>query len=209
MNENFFDEDYYERGAETGKSLYSHYRWIPELTIPMCHHIVQYCGIDKNDTVLDFGCAKGYVTYGLRLLGCDAHGVDISKYSISKAPKEIEEHLTLIEPYGNFPKEKYTWGICKDILEHIPYDGIEKQLKIIHQHCDNIFVIVPLGDGEKYYIDSYEYDKSHYIREELEWWHSKVHEAGYANVKSTYDLGPFKKNWNFDKNGNGMIIGSV
>ena len=42
------------------------------------------CGIDRNDTVLDFGCAKGYVTYGLRLLGCNAHGVDISKYSISK-----------------------------------------------------------------------------------------------------------------------------
>ena len=31
----YFDEDYYERGAETGKSLYSHYRWMPELTIPM------------------------------------------------------------------------------------------------------------------------------------------------------------------------------
>ena len=38
----YFDEDYYERGAETGKSLYSHYRWMPELTIPMCHHIAKY-----------------------------------------------------------------------------------------------------------------------------------------------------------------------
>ena len=109
----------------------------------------------------------------------------------------------------NFPKEKYTWGICKDILEHIPYDGIEKQLKIIHQHCDNIFVIVPLGDGEKYYIDSYEYDKSHYIREELEWWHSKVHNQDTLMSNLHMILDHLKRIGIFDKNGNGMIIGSV
>ena len=40
--EEYFNEDYYERGAETGKSLYSHYRWMPELTIPMCQNIVMY-----------------------------------------------------------------------------------------------------------------------------------------------------------------------
>ena len=40
----YFNEDYYERGAETGKSLYSHYRWMPELTIPMAHHLARYIG---------------------------------------------------------------------------------------------------------------------------------------------------------------------
>ena len=35
-----------------------------------------------------------------------------------------------------------------------------------------------------------------------------LQEVGYSNVRSTYDLGPFKKNWNFEKRGNGMIIGN-
>ena len=48
----YFDEDYYERGAETGKSLYSHYRWMPELTIPMCHHIAKYLELKETDKVL-------------------------------------------------------------------------------------------------------------------------------------------------------------
>ena len=56
----FFDENYYERGAETGKSLYSHYRWMPELTIPMCHHIAKYLELKETDKVLDFGCAKDF-----------------------------------------------------------------------------------------------------------------------------------------------------
>ena len=47
----YFDEDYYERGAETGKSLYSHYRWMPELTIPMCHHIAKYLELKETDKV--------------------------------------------------------------------------------------------------------------------------------------------------------------
>ena len=54
FNENeYFNEDYYERGAETGKSLYSHYRWIPELTIPMCHHIARYMNLGDDDKVLE------------------------------------------------------------------------------------------------------------------------------------------------------------
>ena len=48
----FFDENYYERGAETGKSLYSHYRWMPELTIPMCHHIAKYLELKVDNSLL-------------------------------------------------------------------------------------------------------------------------------------------------------------
>ena len=48
----YFNEDYYERGAETGKSLYSHYRWMPELTIPMAHHIAKYMEHHKHQHVI-------------------------------------------------------------------------------------------------------------------------------------------------------------
>ena len=91
FNENeFFNEDYYERGAETGKSLYSHYRWIPELTLPMCHHIALYTKLTNKQKILDFGCAKGYTVHGLRMLGYKAFGVDVSEYAVMKAPEETK-----------------------------------------------------------------------------------------------------------------------
>ena len=107
-------------------------------------------------TVCDFGCAKGYLVYALQLLGYDSYGVDISEYAISKAPKEVNGHVTCIEPLAEFGF--YDWIICKDILEHIPYEDIDSQLMMLRNSCKKMMVMVPLGDDEKYFIDAYEKD---------------------------------------------------
>ena len=201
-----FDREYFEQGPMTGKSLYTNYRWMPELTIPLCHHLVQECPIRIDDTVLDFGCAKGYTVHALRLLGYEAYGVDISEYAISQAPKEVNGYVQLIEPYAELPG-KYTWIIAKDILEHIPYDHIDEQLSILHDATDDIIVMVPLGDGTKYYIDAYEKDITHHIRQPLEWWSARFKGAGFGIDIETHDLGPFKSNWQgIHPEGNGLIL---
>ena len=205
----FFDEDYFERGAETGKSLYSHYRWMPELTLPMAHHIAKYTNLRPKQKILDFGCAKGYTVYALRLLGYKAFGVDVSEYAVSKAPEEIRKWCGVIEPQDPLvcAKDGYDWIICKDVLEHVPYEKIDEQLKVIYNGGKMLFAIVPLGKGGKYIIDSYERDESHFIREDLTWWMEKIQHAGFYVTKGTYDLGPFKKNWQFAPEGNALIIG--
>ena len=190
----------------TGKSLYTNYRWMPELTIPLCHHLVQECPIRIDDTILDFGCAKGYIVHALRLLGYEAYGVDISEYAISQAPKEVNGYVQLIEPYAELPG-KYTWIIAKDILEHIPYDHIDEQLSILYDATDDIIVMVPLGDGTKYHIDAYEKDITHHIRQPLEWWSKRFKDAGFGIDIETHDLGPFKSNWQgIHPEGNGLIL---
>ena len=204
----FFDENYYERGAETGKSLYSHYRWMPELTIPMCHHIAKYLELKETDKVLDFGCAKGFSVYGLRLLGYKAYGVDVSEYAVKKSPEEIRKWLGVIEPQEELTCAEggYDWILCKDILEHIPYENITQQLEVFHKGGKRLFVIVPIGRNGKYLIDSYEQDKSHFIKEDIDWWSKKIEDAGFKIDLATYDLGPFKKNWQFEPEGNALIM---
>ena len=98
-NREEFDREYFEQGPMTGKSLYTNYRWLPELTLPLCHHIVTYCGIESEERILDFGCAKGFVVHGLRLLGYEAFGVDVSEYAIAQAPKEVNGYVSRIEPF--------------------------------------------------------------------------------------------------------------
>ena len=79
FNENeYFNEDYYERGAETGKSLYSHYRWMPELTIPMAHHLARYMDLDDNEKVLDVGCGNGnLIEFLSKEKNVDCKGIEI------------------------------------------------------------------------------------------------------------------------------------
>lgn len=207
---NIYDEDYYERGVENGKSLYSNFRWIPELTIPMCHHIAKHLNIEEEtDTILDFGCAKGYVVKGFRLLGIKSFGVDISEYAISNCADGVENFLYLINENCEIPiynNEKYTWCIAKDVFEHIDYQLIDKTLENIKKSCKNIFVIVPLGDGKKYYIDSYELDKTHIIREDIDWWIRKIEKSGFSVFWYDKKLKHIKENWSKYKNGNGFIL---
>jgi SAM-dependent methyltransferase len=203
----FFDKSYYEAGPQTGKSLYQNYRWIPELTIPLAHHIVTYTKSHQRRTIMDFGCAKGYLVHALRLLGREAYGVDISEYAIGQAPKEINGCVKAIEPQSD--DFKYCdLMLAKDILEHIPYDNLEDQLKVIRKRCQYIFAIIPLAKNNKYIIPAYELDKSHYIREDKEWWIDRFNDAGFINFKATTDLGPFKANWQeVDSEGNLLIYG--
>ena len=204
----YFNEDYYERGAETGKSLYSHYRWMPELTIPMAHHLSKYMDLHESEKVLDFGCAKGFTVKALRLLGYKAYGVDVSSYAISQIEEKTRKWCGVIQPQEALvcAEDGYDWILCKDILEHIPYDMIDLQLKVLYNGGKRVMAMIPLGDGEKYIIDSYELDKSHFIRESLHWWHEKFEEAGFDVDMSTYDMGPFKKNWQFEPEGNCLIM---
>ena len=211
FNENeYFNEDYYERGAETGKSLYSHYRWMPELTIPMCHHIVMYTKLLPEQKILDFGCAKGFTVKGLRLLGHKAFGVDVSEYAHGEMDAKTGKYCGVIEPQEALvcAEGGYDWILCKDILEHIPYEKIDKQLEVLYNGGKKVMAMIPLGDGEKYVIDSYEHDKSHFIREDIEWWGDRFIRAGFRLELTTHDMGPFKKNWQFEPKGSALIMAS-
>jgi 2-polyprenyl-3-methyl-5-hydroxy-6-metoxy-1,4-benzoquinol methylase len=204
----FFDKSYYESGPQSGKSLYQNFRWIPELTIPLAHHIVKSMGVMPDETVMDFGCAKGYLVQALRLLGIEAYGVDISEYAISQATKETSKFVKQIQPLSD-DFVNCTHVVCKDILEHIDYSDIDKQLEILRAKCDNILVIVPLAKDNKYIITAYELDKSHVIREDKDWWKAKFNKHGFYNISVTTELGPFKQNWaDVNSEGNLLIVGA-
>lgn len=207
MESNFFDKSYYESGPQSGKSLYQNFRWMPELTIPLAHHIADYMNIYYDHTIMDYGCAKGYLVKAFRLLGYTAYGTDVSKYAISQADKEVDHNLSLIEPgSGAFPSTDHL--IAKDVLEHIPYDSIDSTLEIIRNKCGKVFAIIPLAEDGKYIVPAYEFDKSHFIRENKDWWQDKFKQAGFTKIHATTDLGPFKANWTEQwPDGNLLVIG--
>jgi predicted TPR repeat methyltransferase len=205
---NQFNDDYYERGFEKGLSCYSNYRWIPELTIPMCADMINYLPIDEQDTVLDYGCAKGYTVKAMRLLHREAFGVDISEYAIQSVPPEVKDHCVLLGASGAIPLfkgVKYDWLIAKDVLEHVDYCSLPGVLNNIRNACYQSFVIVPLGADGKYEIPAYELDVTHRIRETMEWWKQSFESAGLAVTSAEYLVPHLKENWAGWKKGNGFF----
>lgn len=169
----FFDHDYYESGIETGKSNYQNYRWIPELTIPMAMTIVDHLEIKPEQTILDWGCAKGYLVKAFRWLNRKAWGVDISRYAIGQCDPEVQEVCNRIDyifdlsDLSNFPV-KFDFCIAKDVFEHMQKHILEETLNNLT--VSKLFVIVPFGKNGKYFSPPNNMDKSHLICEDLTWW---------------------------------------
>jgi SAM-dependent methyltransferase len=200
-----FNEDYFERGIELGISGYTNYRWLPDLTIPMCYRMIQYLGIKEKDLILDFGCAKGYLVKAFRLLHFKAWGYETSKYAIENAPNDVKSYIYWAGSAYILP-DHFDWIIAKDVFEHISYETIDSILKSLRQKCKKMFAIIPLANGEEYNVPIYENDKTHIIRESLEWWANEFMEAGFNVLEKTYRVKHIKENYAQYEKGNGFFI---
>lgn len=197
-----YDSEYYEDGIASGKSLYTNYCWIPELTIPLASAMCEQLGISIEDTVLDFGCAKGYLVKALGLLGRQAWGCDISSYALSCVPSEIKHRCrSSIDP-----DDFYDWVIAKDVLEHIDEKFLPSLMLRFRSLCSNLFIIIPLGLDNRYVIPDYDKDVTHRVRQPLSWWTKLAEDAGFEVVSALYHQPFMKANWSSYEKGNGFII---
>ena len=114
----------------------------------MAMAIIDYLGIKRGQRILDYGCAKGYMVKALRWLGREAYGCDISDYALKSADYEITSFLS-----KELPKTHFHYTIAKDTFEHMQAKDIRRLLTKLDSKV--LFVIVPLGDGKRYFIPAY------------------------------------------------------
>jgi SAM-dependent methyltransferase len=73
----------------------------------------------RPTSVLDAGCAMGFLVEALRARGVEAWGIDISKYAISQAHESVREYCqvgSLTDPLSHH----YDLIVSIEVLEHIP-----------------------------------------------------------------------------------------
>lgn len=203
-----YDDTYFLTGKQSGKSLYENYRYLAELTPGMCRRIINVLGIDIDDTIADFGCARGYITRAFRELGYKSYGFDVSKWAIDNCDPTIKDYVRLIEgdSFARMTK-KFDWVIAKDVLEHIPNPELEETITQLLRHArKGLFVVVPLSpaEGEPYVVPEYELDITHVQRTTLGGWVSKLHRPGF-NVSGRHLLPGVKQNYCQYEEGNGFI----
>lgn len=164
----YFDADYYCNGPQSGKSNYVDYRWLPDKTLPLVFAIQRYLRMPLGSTVLDFGCARGFVVRAFREIGMEAYGVDISKWAIENCDPEIKRYVST-----DFNSLLYDYIISKDVWEHIPYQDLARTVRfLMDKTIDSLFVVVPLTwqDGGDYIYHGDNLDPSHQIRWCLTTW---------------------------------------
>ena len=211
MSRDKYDMKYYEDGIKSGKSCYVEYRWLPSLTIPMAHKMVEYLGIALRDSVLDFGCAKGYLVKAFRDMGIEAYGVDVSAYAIANAPGELTGYVQRIESCEVIPllmsrRRRYEWFIAKDVFEHLEEKDLHNQLLCLSDACLRGFAVIPLSDDSgKYVCPEYDNDITHRIRRPMSWWAEMFEAAGFRVEREEYRVEGIKDKWASCAKGNGFF----
>lgn len=195
-----YDEEYFERGVVTGVSGYMNYSWMPEQTLRMAHYFVNNIPILSGQSVLDFGCAKGYVVKALRLLDVDAHGVDVSRYAIDCADKSVAPHCSLIEGCADpaLFSRNYDLMLSKDVFEHIPESALRTLMTRALSHVGRIFTAIPLGqdnDSGKFVVPAYNLDVTHITAKTLGWWLDLFESCGWHVATFGFHFKGCKEHW--------------
>lgn len=207
MSAELYDEIYYERGVENKISGYQNYHWRPEYSLPFAAELKRRFVSYPESTVLDYGCAKGYLVKALRLLSVEAYGYDISRYAIENADPYVEN--LVFSEMRKLP-DQFSLIVSKDVLEHVPRKDmlhVATNLSNWLAYRGTLVVTVPLGENNQYRIREYELDKTHEIREDEEWWIQVFRSVGLFCHDFAYDFPGAKDHWlKVHPHGNGTFI---
>jgi hypothetical protein len=191
-----FTEDYYLRGPASGLSNYEDYSWHPELTVPVVKLMMRYLGAKKGDTVLDYGCARGYYVKALLGLGYDACGYDISRWAINNCDPEVQGLVFNHPPDCRMVAD---YILAKDVLEHIALPELEKVIEsFIEMTVKAALIIVPLAAKDAILpLPSYvspvdNQDSTHKIAWTLDEWLMFIQAAIDASARAFTISGSYK-----------------
>ncbi len=88
-------------------------------------------------TVLDAGCAMGFLVEELRQREVETWGIDISEYAIGRVHPEIQPYCWVGSVTEPFPKT-YDLIVCIEVLEHLPAAEAERAVANLCAHADDI-----------------------------------------------------------------------
>jgi len=147
LGADYYDEDYFRPGP---KSSYARpFTWEEEeagqkAVARLLKHAL------GATTVLDAGCAKGFLCKALLSLGVDAYGCDISAFAVSHCELEVQGRLKVADIRDGlpYPKDRFDVVCSFSMLEHIEMDRLPyvvSELARVTNHWVYIDIPVSLG----------------------------------------------------------------
>jgi len=104
-------------------------------------------------TVLDAGCAMGFLVEGLRARGVEAWGVDVSEYAIGQVHESVKAYCrvgSIAQPF----ERRYDLVTCIEVFEHMLPAEAEKAAENLCRSTDDIlFSSTPFNFKEVTHIN--------------------------------------------------------
>jgi GT2 family glycosyltransferase/2-polyprenyl-3-methyl-5-hydroxy-6-metoxy-1,4-benzoquinol methylase len=128
----FYDEDYYDNHLGP-----PYRRGIEEWDLFFNSVAKRIASTIRPRTVLDAGCAIGFLVEKLRSLGVDASGFDISPFAIGRAPSELAPYLT-VRSITEEIDGHYDLITCLEVVEHLPPRLADAAIANVCRHAESV-----------------------------------------------------------------------
>jgi SAM-dependent methyltransferase len=88
-------------------------------------------------SVLDAGCAMGFLVEALRARGVEAYGIDLSEYAIGQVHPDARPYCWVGSVAEPFP-QRYDLIVSIEVLEHMPQAEAERAVANFCAHADDV-----------------------------------------------------------------------
>lgn len=142
----FFDGD--------RKYGYGGFGYMPKFWQPVVPTFKNYFNLNADTTLLDVGCAKGFMLFDLMkaIPGIELHGVDISEYAIENAKEEVKPYVTVANAL-ELPFETNSMDVVISIntIHNLPKDDLAKSLNEIQRvsKCKSFITVDAYRNNEE------------------------------------------------------------
>lgn len=128
-----FGQEFFDGERRHG---YGGFVYNPRFWGPVIPTFVEHWGLTDQSSVLDVGCAKGFMLYDLcqQIPGISVAGIDISEYAISNAVEEVSPFLKVADarslPYND---KSFDFVISINTIHNLEYEDCAVALQEIQR----------------------------------------------------------------------------
>jgi len=139
-----FDREYFD-----GQSGYGGYHYDGRHE-PAVRHMIDFFALNRDSSLLDVGCAKGFMLYEFFKLGItDVRGCDISAYALANAKPEIRDRLDrLSADHLTYPDRSFDLVYSIDTIHNLAPDACDQAIReIVRVSRRHTFIQVASYEG--------------------------------------------------------------
>lgn len=128
-----FGKDFFDGDRRTG---YGGFNYMPRFWQPVIPTFQQHFKLDKNSSVLDAGCAKGFMLYDMMqaIPGIKVAGIDVSSYAIENCKEEVRPYLKVADVQEMpFADKSFDVVISINTIHNLELDGLKRALREIQR----------------------------------------------------------------------------
>ncbi len=142
--------------------------------------MINHYDLRPGDSVLEIGCAKGFLLFEFFQYGLEVYGVEISEYAIEHAHPVVKDSIRNMDARRlEFEDNSFSLVYAKEVLPHLP----EQHLNIVISACNrvskgNVFFEIQCANSEISKELFAKWDSNHQVIQDMVWWEDLFHESG-------------------------------